>query len=147
MLWPAVFGRPHAHFEVQLSSARSLIPQGGTVRYLSDSCLTSVSLYSFVQEPVPLSPLSEGDVRLLFRNSSRLESRNSPLWEVLTVPRQDLGCRSFGEPVLCKTNTRSSCLKNTPWCARDTAIESRKWWKRRQKSASNSCDRAIGVAR
>jgi hypothetical protein len=61
-----------------------------------------------------LSPLSEGDVRLLFRNSSRLESRNSPFWEVLTVPRQDLECRSFGEPVLCKTNTRTSCLKDTP---------------------------------
>lgn len=51
-------------------------------------------------------PLTEGGVRLKFRDSSRLESFIPPCQEVLTVPRRSLGCRDFGEPVLCKTNTR-----------------------------------------
>jgi len=42
--------------------------------YRGSVCITAPRRIIFVQEPVPLSPLSEGDVRLLFRNSSRLES-------------------------------------------------------------------------
>jgi len=54
----------------------------------------------------PLPPLTEGGVRLRFRDSSRLESFIPPCREVSTVPRRCHGCRGFGEPVLCKTNTR-----------------------------------------
>ena len=79
---------------------------------------------------VPLPPLSEAGVRLRFRQvtaakrsaaalisrsdgaaapfagCSRLESFIPPRREVLTAPRRCHGCRDFGEPVLCKTNTR-----------------------------------------
>ena len=62
----------------------------------------------------PLLPLTEGSVRVLFRQYQTTHITQLPLAGAFTLLWRFLGHQSFREPVLGETNTRTACSQCRP---------------------------------